>query len=150
MISRPFKANLPNHQLGLLDHACSVCKQSSGSELITCYGGGLKHLFIFTPTWGDDPIWRIFFQMGWNHQLVLGYIFWIWINLVIWPTIWLKTPLPSRGQQTWHFHLLPTSSLSTASLRWAEILGVQCWNILCKWGNPHPQTRTIKGFYMFL
>ena len=26
---------------------------------------------IFTPTWGSDPIWLIFFQMGWfNHQLV--------------------------------------------------------------------------------
>ena len=25
--------------------------------------------FIFTPTWGNDPIWLIFFQRGWNHQL---------------------------------------------------------------------------------
>ena len=25
--------------------------------------------FIFIPTWGNDPIWLIFFQMGWNHQL---------------------------------------------------------------------------------
>ena len=23
----------------------------------------------FTPNWGNDPIWLIFFQMGWNHQL---------------------------------------------------------------------------------
>ncbi len=29
--------------------------------------------FMFTPSWGNDPIWLyIFFQMGWfNHQLVL-------------------------------------------------------------------------------
>ena len=27
--------------------------------------------FIFTPTWGRFPIWLIFFQMGWNHQLVI-------------------------------------------------------------------------------
>ena len=28
--------------------------------------------FIFTPTWGDDPIWlcNIFLQMSWNHQAV--------------------------------------------------------------------------------
>ena len=26
--------------------------------------------FIFTPTWGNDPIWLYnIFQMGWNHQL---------------------------------------------------------------------------------
>ena len=25
--------------------------------------------FMFTPTWGNDPIWLIFFQRGWNHQL---------------------------------------------------------------------------------
>ena len=39
-------------------------------------GGGcwlvVWNLFIFTSTWGDDPIWRIFFnifQTGWNHQV---------------------------------------------------------------------------------
>ena len=26
--------------------------------------------FIFIPIWGNDPIWLIFFQLGWNHQLV--------------------------------------------------------------------------------
>ena len=28
--------------------------------------------FMFTPTWGNDPIWLLYcnmFQMGWNHQL---------------------------------------------------------------------------------
>lgn len=24
--------------------------------------------FLFTPTWGHEPIWRVYFQMGWNHQ----------------------------------------------------------------------------------
>ena len=27
-------------------------------------------LFIFTPTWGNDPIFLNIFQKGWNHQLV--------------------------------------------------------------------------------
>ena len=27
-------------------------------------------VFIFTPTWRRFPFWRIFFQTGWNHQLV--------------------------------------------------------------------------------
>ena len=26
--------------------------------------------FICTPIWRNDPIWLVFFQMGWNHQLV--------------------------------------------------------------------------------
>ena len=27
--------------------------------------------YIFTPTWGNDPVWILtnIFQMGWNHQL---------------------------------------------------------------------------------
>ncbi len=26
--------------------------------------------FVFTPTWGNDPIWLYnIFQMGWNHQI---------------------------------------------------------------------------------
>ena len=36
-------------------------------------GGGFTYCFlIFTPTWGNDPIWRDrFFSNGWlNHQLV--------------------------------------------------------------------------------
>ena len=29
-------------------------------------------LFIFTPTWTNDPIWRAYFSDGWfNHQLVI-------------------------------------------------------------------------------
>ena len=25
-------------------------------------GGGFEYVFIFTPTWEDDPIWIIFFK----------------------------------------------------------------------------------------
>ena len=33
-------------------------------------GGGNSHIFYVHPyPWGNDPIWPIFFQMGWNHQL---------------------------------------------------------------------------------
>ena len=29
------------------------------------------YFFMFIPTWGNDPIWLIFFSWGWfNHQLV--------------------------------------------------------------------------------
>ena len=34
-------------------------------------GGGFKNLFIFTPTWENDPIWRACFQIGWDHHLEL-------------------------------------------------------------------------------
>ena len=35
-------------------------------------GWWFQIFFIFTPTWGDDPIWlnlTNIFQMGWNHQV---------------------------------------------------------------------------------
>ena len=29
-----------------------------------------QFLLIFSPTWGDDPIWQAYFSNGWfNHQL---------------------------------------------------------------------------------
>ncbi len=31
-------------------------------------GGGFKHCFMFTPTWGNVPN-QLFFQMGWNHPV---------------------------------------------------------------------------------
>ena len=46
--------------------------------ILDCHHGNFGHyfsrccfqtFFIFTPTWGNDPIWLIFFQKGWNHQL---------------------------------------------------------------------------------
>ena len=30
----------------------------------TYLGGGFKYFFIFTPTWGNDPIWRAYFSKG--------------------------------------------------------------------------------------
>ena len=32
-------------------------------------GWWFQILFMFIPIWGNDPIWLIFFQMGWNHQI---------------------------------------------------------------------------------
>ena len=32
--------------------------------------GGFKYCLFSPPTWGNDPIWLRFFQMGWNHQPV--------------------------------------------------------------------------------
>ena len=32
--------------------------------------------FIFTPTWGNIPIWSIFEREGWNHQLNFSPFFW--------------------------------------------------------------------------
>ena len=32
--------------------------------------------YIFTPTWRNDPIWLIFFPMGWNHQEGCPYQLW--------------------------------------------------------------------------
>ena len=37
-------------------------------------GGGFKHIFMFTPTWGRFPFWLIFFRMGWNHQPVWQFV----------------------------------------------------------------------------
>ena len=39
--------------------------------LVTVSSSGTKTRWcIFIPTWGNDPIWLIFFQMGWfNHHL---------------------------------------------------------------------------------
>ena len=28
------------------------------------------HIFMFTPIWGNDPIFAYIFQMGWDHQQV--------------------------------------------------------------------------------
>ena len=35
-------------------------------------GGGFQDFLIFTPTWGNDPIWlyNIFQMMGWNRRIV--------------------------------------------------------------------------------
>ena len=38
-------------------------------DLHTWSGWWFQTFFMFTPTWGDDPIFTTIFQMGWNHQL---------------------------------------------------------------------------------
>ena len=46
-----------------------------------CLAGGFKYVVFFTPSWGDDQIWLIFLQMGWNHQLVvycICFVIWMW------------------------------------------------------------------------
>ena len=52
----------------------SMKKYALWKKTHTCWrftGWWFRTFFIFTPTWGNDPIWLIFFNwMGWNHQLV--------------------------------------------------------------------------------
>ena len=33
-----------------------------------------KIFVMFIPTWGDDSIWLIFFEQGWNQQLQVGFL----------------------------------------------------------------------------
>ena len=40
-----------------------------GCRFVPYLGGGFI-FFIFTPIWERFPFWLIFFQRGWNHQLV--------------------------------------------------------------------------------
>ena len=44
-------------------------------------GGGFKYFFIFTPTWGNDPIWLIFFK--WVETT--NYIF---LRVICWKCCW--------------------------------------------------------------
>ena len=53
-----------------------------------------QRFVIFTPTWGNDPIWLIFFKLGWfNHQLV---VFLFASNPKFWQ---LKSPNPPKTHQ---------------------------------------------------
>ncbi len=62
-------------------------------------------MFIFTPIWGNDQSWLLFFPMGWNHQLAYVYIY-------IFPlkasTSW--SPTLQKGHCSWAFKA-PTASL---------------------------------------
>ena len=43
----------------------------------TMLGGGLKYFLFFTPTWGNDPIWLVFFRwLETTNQNVLDPIYW--------------------------------------------------------------------------
>ena len=49
-------------------HTMSELQHQRDIKIIT--GWWFWMLFIFNPTWGDDPIWLYnIFQTGWNHQL---------------------------------------------------------------------------------
>ena len=53
--------------LRLLGFKCLSSKQEAVSCWVVAF---LKFLFNFHPDlWGNDPLWVIFFQMGWYHQL---------------------------------------------------------------------------------
>ena len=42
-------------------------------RFLSYLGGGLKY-FVFSPLLREDyPFWLIFFEMGWNHQLVINW-----------------------------------------------------------------------------
>ena len=76
--SNSCRSHQTNWKLGLVElHGRSkglgkkVSKESNWRKKTPWLGGGFKYIFlIFTPTWGNDPIWLYnIFQMGWNHQL---------------------------------------------------------------------------------
>ena len=53
-------------------------------------GGGNSKIFgIFTPIWGNDPFWLIFFK-GWNHQLVFFFI--VLLISFVWKTVRQRNP----------------------------------------------------------
>ena len=60
------KGSLPNHH-----ERCYVSCIFKGTVILALgyLGGGFKHFVSFTPTWGDDPIWLIFFRWVENHQV---------------------------------------------------------------------------------
>ena len=49
--------------------------KSDGWLVVVGYlGGGFKHFFLFTPTSWNDPNLTNIYQMGWNHQLGIGWM----------------------------------------------------------------------------
>ena len=50
--------------------------RSQGRVVEQKTGWWFERFFMFTPTWGNDPIWRAYFSKGWfNHQLEkLGFL----------------------------------------------------------------------------
>ncbi len=76
-------------------------------------GGGLKmfeiFVIIFITICGNDPIWRAYFQMGWNHKLEM------------------MTPNPKGLRTQHHITTLPLSCLEMFS----DMLKQQtCWGLL--------------------
>ena len=58
------KMTLANHPCGcliLID--LNICQTTISTMNSSSFlGGGLEYLFIFTPTWGHDPIWLVFLK----------------------------------------------------------------------------------------
>ena len=71
-------------------------------------GGGLTYVLIFTPTWGNDPVWLIFVKLSWNHQL--DDVSWAFFLLgATFEEIWLKPP---------RMYTKPCRTNSANQIRW--------------------------------
>ena len=47
-----------------MSHPGYIINRDPYNGLIKSLGGGFKYFFIFTPTWGNDPIWRAYVSTG--------------------------------------------------------------------------------------
>ena len=94
-----FKETTPEEKVGFGRHISFFCGKSH------FLGGGFRYLFIFIPIWGNDPIWLYnIFQMGWNHQLVLCNVYFIFVAVFSKVLIIIVFRKPSRkpeGCQIW-------------------------------------------------
>ena len=61
---RETRLNMLNNIVGRMLYCTWFC-------LAYMRGGDFKRFFMFTPTWGNDPIWLRFFNWN-NHHLLLG------------------------------------------------------------------------------
>ena len=92
--------------------------------------------FIFTPTWGHDPIW-LFFQMGWNHQL--GFLSYFPKNYLNWSCF-----LPSCPSSSLRWGRRNSCKQSTCSVSdWMVDRIRTCWNEFCWTRNEHVTTTRI-------
>ena len=69
---RPMKSGLVDVQLRRMFHSrksryTTIIFLVLGASLL---GGGFKYCLYSPLLGGNDPFWLIFFQKGWNHQLV--------------------------------------------------------------------------------
>ena len=77
--------------------------------------------FIFIPTWGNNPVWLIFFKWRWNHQLdtvISEWISWLFLSwgLALEGTAPLKFPHYGRWRS------LGTCNMALSSRRSAMLL----------------------------
>ena len=92
---------------------------------------------MFTPTCGNDPIWRADFFNWFNHQLDIYIIYYMYIQILKTPTwdAWSLTKQPSLGC---FFHIFTTRRSRASSLgrfymginwQWNEFGSPKiCWN----------------------